>query len=311
MKTKNKYIFGIILLFVSMNVAGQQLPNSSMLSETRTIWNPAYTANENNMIIDAFARTQWLGFSGAPATGFAGVQYPFVTYNMSAGGLIHYDKTGPVSKIGLQLNYAYKLRQVLSRYGQLSLGIGADFEQYSFNGSGEVFNDLDDILINNARASSFFPSLSAGFFYTSNIRPYRGNSFFVGAAMSQVFTTEVLVNDFNQVRQKHYHFNLGGKIYYYDSYFEPMITANLVQPDLIDVLYSVKYEMRDAFWAGVGFSGGGMAAVQGGVILSDLGENDAVMKIGVLGSYGLSAKLAKTGPGFEVYIGYYLEQDHR
>ncbi len=295
----------VVLMLLSFQMMGQQVANSTHISEARTYWNPAYTAIGNDMIFDGFFRMQWIGFSGAPLSGFASFQYPLLDYNMSGGVLLNFDKTGPVSKLGAQINYAYKLKEVLSRYGQLSLGISANFQQYSFNGTNEIFNQPDDPLIFRNRSSVFFPSLGGGFFYTSNIREYKGNTFFLGAAMNHIYTTQVLINDFDQVRQKHFHFNVGGRFYNYDTYFEPMITANLVKPDIIDVLYSLKFEKEDAFWAGLGFSGSGIMALQGGVILDRFGGNRyAKLKLGVLANYGVSSALANTGAGFEFYVGY-------
>ncbi|MBK8628400.1 MAG: PorP/SprF family type IX secretion system membrane protein [Saprospiraceae bacterium] len=295
----------VVLMLLSFQMMGQQVANSTHISEARTYWNPAYTAIGNDMIFDGFFRMQWIGFSGAPLSGFASFQYPLLDYNMSGGVLLNFDKTGPVSKLGAQINYAYKLKEVLSRYGQLSLGISANFQQYSFNGTNEIFNQPDDPLIFRNRSSVFFPSLGGGFFYTSNIREYKGNTFFLGAAMNHIYTTQVLINDFDQVRQKHFHFNVGGRFYNYDTYFEPMITANLVKPDIIDVLYSLKFEKEDTFWAGLGFSGSGIMALQGGVIMDRFGGNRyAKLKLGVLANYGVSSALANTGAGFEFYVGY-------
>jgi len=307
-KMRHLIIFCSLIFLFSVKVNAQQLANSSHFSETRAIWNPAFTAVGNDMIFDGFFRTQWLGFKGAPITGFASFQYPLLKYNMSAGALFHFDQTGPVSKVGIQLNYAYKLKEVLSKYGQLSLGVSADFQQYSFNGTGEIFNDDNDGLILGGRSGAFFPSAGGGFFYTSNVREYKGNTFFVGAAMSQIYTTEVLVNDFDQVRQSHIHFNVGGRFYNYDSYFEPMITANFVNPDIIDVLYGLKFEKQNAFWAGAGFSSTSMLAVQGGVILDEFGDRYSKLKVGVLASYGVGSTLSRTGASMELYIGYYFDK---
>lgn len=304
MKMKRKLIVLTAFFALAFSANAQQLANSTHIPEARTAWNPAFTATGSNIITDGFFRMQWLGFTGAPVSGFASFQYPFARYNMSGGALLHFDKTGPVSKIGVQLNYAYKLKKVLGRYSQLSLGISGDFQQYSFNGSGQIFNDDGDALVNASRASNFFPSLGGGFYYISNTREYKDNTFFIGAAISQVLTTKVLVNDFDQERQKHIHFNVGGRFYGYDFFVEPMLTANLVKPDIIDVLYSLKYEMRDAFWAGLGYASSGMAAFQGGVILDEFGGKDGNLRLGVLGNYGIKSSLSKTGPGLEFYVGY-------
>lgn len=299
-------VISCLVFLVGIPLQAQQLPNSSHIGETRSLWNPALTAPDNDMIVDAFFRMQWLGFQGAPLSGFASLQYPFIKQNMSVGGYLNVDKTGPVSKLGLQLNYAYHLKQMFTKYGRLSLGVSANMQNYSYNGADAIYQDFDDDIINNSRVSSFFPSAGMGFYYTSNTREYVGNAFFIGAGINQFFTTKVLVNDFDQVRQKHIHFNVGGRFGNYDSYIEPMITANLVEPGLIDVLYSLRYEMKDAFWAGVGFSNEGMAAIQGGVILDRFGNRYSKLRLGIIANYGLTSTLSKAGPGMEFYGAYHF-----
>lgn len=303
---KKQILFFVLFILVSWNVKAQQLPNSSLISETRALWNPAFTAVHNDMIVNGFFRMQWFGFEGAPISGFVDLQYPFVKNNMSAGVAFVFDKTGPVSKLGGQFNYAYKLKEFLSRNGQLSLGISGNFTQYALNTANQIVNENNDPIVNSSRISSFFPSLGGGFFYTSNVKKWKGNGFFMGASMKQIITTQVLVNGLDQVRENHIHFNVGGRLVSYNTAFEPMIVVNFVKPDIIDVLYGLKYEMEDTFWAGLGYAGSGMASVQGGVILPDLGGNNAMLKIGVLGNYYLGSAVSKAGPGAEFYIGYYL-----
>ncbi|MEZ4910703.1 MAG: PorP/SprF family type IX secretion system membrane protein [Saprospiraceae bacterium] len=305
---KNQIFYTLIIILFSWSVKAQQLPNSSLISETRAFWNPAFTALHNDMIVNGFFRMQWFGFEGAPMSGFIDLEYPLVDYNMSAGAAFIFDKTGPVSKLGGQINYVYKLKEFLSRNGQLSLGISGNFMQYALNTSSQIVNENNDPIFNNNRISSFFPALGGGFYYTSNIRNWKGNSFFLGASMKQIITTEILVNGLDQVRENHIHFNIGGRIVSYNSAYEPMVVVNYVTPDIIDVLYGLKYEMEDTFWAGLGYGGSGMASIQGGLILPEMGTNNAMMKIGVLANYHLGSEVAKAGPSAEFYIGYYLRK---
>jgi type IX secretion system PorP/SprF family membrane protein len=301
-----KYISGIlVVLILALNgLSAQQIGNSSHLPETRIAWNPAVTAFDNFGVFDAFFRMQWLGFSGAPVTGFVSAQYPLVRQNMSVGGVLHFDQTGPVSKFGVQLNYAYKLKEVLGRHDQLSLGISANFQQYVFNASGLISNEANDPLLQAQRHSSFFSSAGLGFFYNSNQRAYRGNSFFTGFSINQGLTTKVLVNESDQRRERHFHFTAGGNIYGYNGFVQPAITANMVSPDIIDILYSLKYEMKDSFWAGAGYASSGMMTIQGGVIMNEFGSRNSDLRLGVLANYGISSGLSRLGPGFEFYIGY-------
>ncbi|MBK9254491.1 MAG: PorP/SprF family type IX secretion system membrane protein [Saprospiraceae bacterium] len=304
-----KYIYTFILLmFLSLRMQAQQIQNSSHINETRLILNPALTAFGNDMIMDGFFRMQWLGFRGAPVTGYASLQYPLLDYNMSGGALLHFDKTGPVSKVGVQLNYAYKVKELIGRDDQLSLGISANFQQYSFNGGNEIFNESSDPLISRNSATSFFPSLGFGFFYNSNMRKRkRDNSFYTGFAINQIYSTDVLVEGRNQVREKHMNFIIGGRFYNYNSFIEPSLSANMVNPDILDIIYTLKYEMENSFWFGAGYAGSGMASVQGGVILDKFGNRHSSLRIGVLGTFGIGSGLNTLGTGYEFYIAYHFD----
>ncbi|MFZ1456628.1 MAG: PorP/SprF family type IX secretion system membrane protein [Saprospiraceae bacterium] len=307
-KTKMNYFYtSILICIISFKVTyinGQQLANSSHIPESRAAWNPAFTATGSEMIIDGFFRMQWLGFDGAPVSGFTSVQLPVTGQNMSIGGQLQYDKTGPVSKIGGMVSYAYKLRQILGKNDQISLGISGNFQQYSFSTTGLQVKDDGDPLLATNQISAFYPSIGSGVYYISNTREYKGNSFFAGVAVNQIFTTKILVNEVDQVRKNHIHLNTGGRFYFFDSFLEPMITANIVSPAIVDLLIGLKYEKEGAFWAGAGFSGTGMGAVHCGIIMDEFGDKDGTLKIGVLGNYGLSSALERTGPGFEFYIRY-------
>ncbi|MBK6364799.1 MAG: PorP/SprF family type IX secretion system membrane protein [Saprospiraceae bacterium] len=302
--------FGICLfVLITGTLSAQQIPNSSHINETKSFWNPAATAPGTDMITDGFFRMQWLGFEGAPFSGMASFQYPLLNLNMSAGVILHYDNTGPVSKVGGKFNYAYKIKEFFGRYDQLSLGISANLQMYSFDPSNTKFNDAGDVALAGSRTSNFFPAAGLGIYYLSSTRVYRENAFYFGLATNQMFTTDVLVNDVDQERINHWHLNAGGKIYNFDMMFEPSITANMVKPSVLDVLYSLKMEMRNAFWAGLGYASSGIMAAQGGIILDKFGSRFGNLRIGVLANYGLLNNLSNLGPGAELYVGYNFDMD--
>ncbi|MFZ1703528.1 MAG: PorP/SprF family type IX secretion system membrane protein [Saprospiraceae bacterium] len=298
------FISMVLVLLYANVVTAQQIPNSSHIVETKAFWNPAATATGTDMITDAFFRMQWLGFEGAPFSGMLSFQYPLVNLNMSAGVILHYDNTGPVSKVGAKINYAYKIKEFFGRYDQLSIGLSANLQMYSFDPTNTKFNDKNDLVLAANRTSTFFPAAGIGMYYLSSTRAYRENAFYFGLATNQIFTTNVLVNEVDQERANHWHLNAGGKIYSFDMMFEPSIMANMVKPSVIDVLYSLKMEMRNSFWAGLGYASSGILAAQGGVILDKFGSKFANLRIGVLGNFGLVRGLGELGPGAELYVGY-------
>lgn len=307
MQTMKKllFLFSILLLSGVAQVSAQQLAQSTFVEEAKHYWNPAATGVDENMHTSLFFRQQWLGFgSSAPRTGFVSFQYPFVDMNMSAGAIINFDQTGPVSKKGLQLTYAYKLKEILGEDSQLSLGINAGFQQYVFNPSSQIFNDIDDQLLQGSSSSALYPTIGAGIYYLSSTREYDENVLFIGLAFRNAFTTDVLINDSNQARERHIHFNIGARVYQQNSYIEPSITVNYSKPDLVDIRAGLRYEMQDAFWGGLGYSTTNEVSFQGGVVLPEFGNRFGSLRIGGLGNFGISENLSAFGPGFEIFVGY-------
>ena len=297
-------VFGIIQKGTS-----QQMAQSSFIDEAKHYWNPAATGIDHNIRSSLFFRQQWLGFGQGPRTGFLSFQYPFIDMNMSAGAIINFDQTGPVSKKGLQLTYAYKLKDFLGDDSQLSMGINAGFQQYVFNPSTQIFNDTEDVLLQGSSTSTAYPTIGGGVYFLSNTKEYDGNVFFAGLAYRNAFTTDVLINGSNQKREKHIHFNVGTRVYQQYSFIEPSITVNLTAPEQVDIRAGLRFEMEDAFWGGLGYSTTNEVSIQGGFILPEFGNRYAKLRIGVLGNIGISSDVKNFGPGFEIFVGYVYDID--
>lgn len=306
-----KLVIAVVAFFLSTQFAtAQQLPYLSFFDNTGFIWNPAMTAVDYNMRTSIFFRQQWLGFEGAPRTGYVGFEYPWTRQNMSFGGAIITDQTGPISKNGVKLTYAYKLERLLNRDDQMSFGISADFTQFSYDPASEVFNDEGDILLSSGRNSMFFPSVGAGFFYTNNIEEFDDNSFYFGLSATQVYSTQILLERGNFDRDMHWFSTIGTKIYLdYQFKIEPRLQINVVNSELIDVMVSGNFEMEETFWAGIGYSSAMELSFQGGYILPDALARYSELRIGALANIGLSDKLKDFGPGFEIFFLYKYDVD--
>jgi type IX secretion system PorP/SprF family membrane protein len=264
------------------------------------------------MSFDGFFRQQWLGFNGAPQTGYASIMYPFVDLNMSAGAYLYNDATGPINRTGLKINYSYRLNDFLTDDGILAIGISGNMQSFRFNAAGQQFNDEQDVLILGSNEGTFFPAVGVGLYFNSHPIDFdrEQNSFYTGIAFNQAYTTDVLISESNFQRQRHLHFLVGGKIMGYESFIEPSISANYVNPQIIDFIMSVKYEREDAFWAGLGYSSVSDLAIQGGWILDDfLGNRYAKLRIGALANMVVTDFSKEAGPSLEMFIRYEIDID--
>ena len=308
MKTGISIIY--ILFLSSTIIIGQQLPYASQFNETRAYWNPAATAYGEEMKSTLFLREQWVNFNNSPRTGFVSIEYPFSKHNMSGGASLIFDQTGPVSKVGLQFNYAYKINSVFTRDGQLSAGLGGGFSQYRFDPSGIVVKDREDPFAESGRSSSYFPSATIGIFYISNPKTNNNESvFFFGVSYSQIYAGDILIDANNQKRHSHLFLEVGKRFQKYNSFIEPSIMLNYTNPEIITLTISTKYEMEDVFWTGLGYSSTKDLSIQGGIIIPEFGSRYGYLRLGVLANYGISDNTSAFGAGFEGLASYIYELD--
>ena len=305
---KTLYTLFSLILF-SVGSEAQQLSHTTPFQEMHHVWNPAFTAPGTDMAFSAFYRQKWVGFQGAPNTAAVSMQYPFVDMNMSAGGILISDWTGNVNKTGIQLNYAYKLKELLNRDDQLVIGIDGYFHQYRFDASKATTNVIDDPILNNSRQTKFIPSFGAGIAYFSGTEEYGSdNLFYVGFSTLQLLASDVLIDSGNAKRERHYFANMGTKLFGYDYYIEPSFQINYVNPQIIDYVVGAKYEMEETFWAGLAYSSLNDFSLNGGVILDEIGGRYTQLKIGALASIN-SGAIVNAGPNFELFVAYTLDVD--
>ena len=305
-----KKILVVIIGFCFYSLGhGQQISHTTTIQELQHIWNPAFTAPGTKLDASAYFRKQWVGFEGSPTTAVASLQYPFVDYNMSVGALLISDRTGAVSKNGIQLNYAYKLKELINRDDQLVLAANGFFHQFSLDASSLVVRDVDDVLLTSNRQTKFIPAFGFGFAYFSNTEEYNGdNAFYFGISALQILENDLLLDAGNAARARHFYVNMGTKLYGYDHYIEPSFQVNFVRPDIITYQLGGKFELEEAFWAGIYYSSVNDVSINGGVILDEVAGRYTQLKIGALATIN-GGSLLTAGTSFELFVSYTLDVD--
>jgi len=289
-------------LFFSLFCSAQQIGVSSIFNETRHYWNPAFTGASEKFTLQAFGRQQWVSFNGAPTTGFVGIEVPILYNNMAIGGFLSYDEEGPLKRTSIQANYAYNVRGLLARNSVLAIGVSASGTQLNFNPANETYNDEGDALISANTASTFFPSVNIGARFMNNTEEYEGTTFYVGFAYQQFFTTDVFVGNASLDRVRHIFGTVGLKLYGEYGFFEPSVNIAHVNPQLLDITVTGKYEFRDMFWIGAGYSSLSQASVQAGYILTNFSNGS--LRLGASGNFNIGVLGENVGPGFEFIVGY-------
>ncbi|MBI1289480.1 MAG: type IX secretion system membrane protein PorP/SprF [Flavobacteriales bacterium] len=126
------YISTLVLGF-SLSSFAQQIPQYSQYMLNSYILNPAMTGENDYWEVKSNNRLHWIGINDAPRTFILSANGPFKKYNMGMGGSVFADITGPTSRVGVYLSYAYHLK--LSKKLRLGMGMSLGLLQYRIDGT--------------------------------------------------------------------------------------------------------------------------------------------------------------------------------
>ncbi|HEV7330655.1 MAG TPA: PorP/SprF family type IX secretion system membrane protein [Flavisolibacter sp.] len=121
----------IFLLFTGTNVSAQQLNTSSFYELAPILHNPATPGSGQKAFIGGSFKTQWSSMPGSPKTGLLYGQTFLPGARLGLGGYLYHDVTGPTSRTGLQMAYAYHIP--VKEKSSVSFGLEARLQQLSFD----------------------------------------------------------------------------------------------------------------------------------------------------------------------------------
>jgi type IX secretion system PorP/SprF family membrane protein len=132
-----KIFFNIIVgLFVVCCVFGQQDPQFSQNMFNQMTVNPGYAGSLDMVNINAIARNQWIGITGAPGTQAFSANMPFTLFEREhgAGIVVERNTIGFNTDLGLKLAYAYRSKMKIGD-GKLGIGLSLGFVNSTLKGT--------------------------------------------------------------------------------------------------------------------------------------------------------------------------------
>ena len=138
----------ISLIFLSLNSFSQQLPQYSQWSLHQFAENPAHAGIKKCVDIHSLYRLQWVGFEGAPKSGFLSVSIPLASkrrqYLSARHGTGFKFETDQIGQFNVnRLNMAYAAHFNFDKYKRLSLGLYGGIMQLGYDPTGLQGNDPD------------------------------------------------------------------------------------------------------------------------------------------------------------------------
>lgn len=126
-----KYLSLLPLLFFGAALSAQQLNTSSFYEIQAQLHNPAAAGSRQQAFVGSSFKKQWNGMPGSPQTGIVYAQTFLPAARLGLGGSIYHDVTGPTSRTGLQMAYAYHIP--VGEESSFSLGIEGRLQQLRFD----------------------------------------------------------------------------------------------------------------------------------------------------------------------------------
>lgn len=182
-----KLIVGIALIAFSLQSNAQQLPIFTQYIFNKYVFNPAVTGTEDNFSATANYRYQWQGITDAPRTYIMSVHGPHKFKSFGLGGSLYTDVTGPTSKTGIYLSYAYHLQATENT--KLSLGLSGGLMQYRVDGTKITLADQGDLTLANTLLTKMVPDFGFGAYW------YNNDKFYVGLSVPQFIQSKLDFSD--------------------------------------------------------------------------------------------------------------------
>lgn len=310
-RTNPTTLFLLIISFCMLftGLQGQQFTDYAQYRYNAKNYNPAalstlYLRYKKNWLIGASHRLQMAGFEDAPQTSNLWLEYNPSGQNISVGGAISNDDTGPFSQTGIVGNFAYRL-QFASRANQaLLIGINAGVLQYRANlaeipdpeNNGEPFA-MQSI-------SRYKPDVAFGLFYHYEDRYYAGLSATQTIAISRNY------DEYFRIQEERHYYALAGasfpiQILNYACRLEPSAWFRYLPNHPLALDFRLKLQFQDLFWVEAGSDITNSLLWGTGIFIGDQSRFDSrIFTIGLSFEHSIASHGPLLGGTYEFTAGY-------
>lgn len=277
------------MFYFSEQSIGQQLP---LFSQNQDIYNPAAI---NGDYFKYYLPTQagirysyqWMHVENAPRTLNAHFSHWNEDYNLSIGGNLISDQTGPTSFTGVYGKVAYGIE--LNQEWMITGGLIGGLVQYRVD--GDELHFLEPGELQNGALTKIFPDFGIG------ATAYFDEKYYFGVNVPQVFGLNLNFrdeqNDVNITRVRHYYANAGAYLpLYKGSFLELAAEGRYVKNTPLLITAQMRYIYREVFWVGVNGTSARAVGIDAGIMWDTTNYN--IFKLG----YALTNHFQPYGPKF-------------
>lgn len=313
MKRTICWLLAPLLLLAARPTLAQQQAQYSQYMNNNYILNPGATGVEDYIDVKFSYRTQWTGLDGAPRTYYASISSSLGKWRSTpkrtihdrrrpfhaVGAIAYNDVTGPTSRAGAYVSYAYNV--VLTPNLRAALGVSGGMQQFAVDGAQLQFYDP------TTRAAS---AASRVFDATAGLWVY-SSDFYVGLSGAQLLGNQL---DFSYGQgqlgagapgnslKRHYFATAGVRVPLSESWtLVPSVLLKSVSPAPLSLDLNAKLKYQDLLWAGVSWRAFDSAVAMVGLSYEQF-------TLGYSYDAGLSELAAYHGGSHEILLGLRLKK---
>jgi len=252
------------VLGLGLSASAQQIPQYSQYMINDYILNPAITGQHDYWEVKSNNRLQWIGINDAPRTFILSAHGPFRKYNMGMGGSVFADITGPTSRIGFYLSYAYHLK--LSAKLKLNMGLSLGLLQYRIDGTKITLYENGDPVLPPQMMTVYAADATFGFNLVHK-------NFNFGMSFPQIIGNQLkFLENQEETRStlaRHY-MAMGGYTFHIKDFgIQPNLLVKYVYPTMPQFDAGLKLDWRDQFWIGAAYRHDDAVSFMGGLAYKD------------------------------------------
>ncbi len=162
-----RFIFTVLMIGIILNAIAQQDSQYTQYVFNTIHLNPAYAGYKQDIYVQSFFRSQWVGVKGAPVSFSIAADGAVNDGNVGLGLIVSNDKIGAQTNLSGYANYAYKIQMGDDDKSNLSFGIAAGIMQLGLDGTRLGGIDPNDEIIPVNNETRTFPDARFGLFYSN------------------------------------------------------------------------------------------------------------------------------------------------
>ncbi|MDF2436033.1 MAG: hypothetical protein K0Q95_409 [Bacteroidota bacterium] len=265
MKNLYKELLSVGLIIISIKgVAQQEAMYTHYMYNTLAV-NPAYAGSRDAFTATLLHRSQWVSFEGAPVSQTLTV-HNAMNSKIGVGLSATNDKAGPSKNMGVNADFAYRLR--ITQNSKLAFGLKGGLNYMEVKLNSLLLDEKNDPAFQNDVRSKVLPNFGFGMFYSAP-RFYAGvstpklleNNFSTGEVGFTLKQTQVV---------RHYFFIAGGLIKINeDLEFKPTTFIKATNAAPVEADLTTTFIIHQKFRIGAMFRTGDAVGLLAGYYISD------------------------------------------